>query len=170
MTMIQQTQWYLIYTKAKQEFIAQDNLERQGYEIYFPRIRQLRKRRSKVISLIDAAFPRYLFIKLTSGVDNWSPIRSTQGVSNLVKFGNVPASVPEFLINSLKQREDDDGIQKLTDAEFKKGDKLHIVDGLLAGCEAKFTTRSGLDRVVVLLDIMGKYTTANIMLSDLELS
>ena len=170
MDMQQQTRWYLVYTKAKQENVARQNLERQGYEIYLPRIRHLRKRGSKAVSVVEAAFPRYLFIKLTSGIDNWSPIRSTQGVSNLVRFGNEPASVPEALINSLQQREDVDGIQQTPDALPKKGDRVNIIDGILAGCEAIFTARSSLDRVLVLLDIMGKYTRASMALADLELT
>ena len=170
MTEQQQTHWYLVYTKARQEEVARQNLERQGYETYLPRIRQRRRRRGKAVSVIEAMFPRYLFIKLTSGIDNWGPIRSTLGVSNLVRFSHTAARVPDILITTLHQQEDSNGIQKLPDIKLEKGDRVQIIDGPLAGYEAIFAARSSKERVVVLLDIVGKHTRANVALSDLEIS
>jgi transcriptional antiterminator RfaH len=36
---------------------------------------------------IVVLFPGYLFIQLDEKLENWSPIRSTKGVQNFVKFG-----------------------------------------------------------------------------------
>ena len=78
--------WYLIYTKPRQERYARENLERQGYEVYLPLIRDRRRRKGRYVETVDALFPRYLFIHLDQDTDNWSPIRSTFGVSGLGLF------------------------------------------------------------------------------------
>ncbi|NIN33844.1 MAG: transcription/translation regulatory transformer protein RfaH, partial [Gammaproteobacteria bacterium] len=56
--------WYLIHTKPRQEKLAEENLERQGYEIYLPMAEIRRKRRGRSVRVIDPMFPRYLFIHL----------------------------------------------------------------------------------------------------------
>src|SRR3990170_842183 len=93
--------WYLIQTKTCQERLARENLERQGYTIYLPFAEIRRRRRGKTIRVIDPMFPRYLFIYLSDETDDWRPIRSTLGVTTLVRFGQVLAKVPGNLIISL---------------------------------------------------------------------
>ncbi len=88
-----QKAWYLIYTKPRQERYARENLERQGYEVYLPLMKDRRRRKGRYVEIVDALFPRYLFIHLDQDTDNWSPIRSTFGVSGLVYFGFKPARV-----------------------------------------------------------------------------
>jgi transcriptional antiterminator RfaH len=160
--------WYLVYAKPRQEDVARSNLERQGFETYLPRIRQARKRLGRRVLLIEPMFPRYLFIRLDTDTDNWAPIRSTLGVSALVRFGPYPTPVPDDLIALLRAREDPQGIQQLPPPQFRRGETLHIADGVMSGYEAIFQARSGRDRVVVLLDIMGKQTRVELPESAVE--
>ena len=91
--------WYVIQAKPRSEFAARDNLERQGYSTYLPVVSQPRRRNNRRIYITDPLFPRYLFIHLNKSTDNWSPIRSTLGVSKLVSFGFMPAMMPAELIS-----------------------------------------------------------------------
>ena len=96
-----QKSWYLVYTKPRQEALAQANLERQDYGVYLPKVRQMRRRRGKQEAVVEPLFPRYLFIHLDTQSDNWGPIRSTFGVASLVRFGSEPAQVPDELVAHL---------------------------------------------------------------------
>jgi len=154
-------QWYLIYTKPNKEQIARENLERQGYEIYLPMARIRRRRLGKGANRIEPLFPRYLFIRLDTKTDNWSPIRSTLGVSNLVKFGMYPSSVPQALIELLSDRCDEEGIQDISPGEFKSGESIRVMEGPMMGLEGVFLAKTSSDRVLVLLDIVGKHTRVN---------
>ncbi len=49
--------WYLIYSKPKDEKVAQENLERQGYETYLPLILGRTKRRGKNNKIHSANVP-----------------------------------------------------------------------------------------------------------------
>ncbi len=40
-------QWYAVYTKPTKEQVATDNLLRQGFRCFFPRIKQVRKKAGK---------------------------------------------------------------------------------------------------------------------------
>lgn len=160
--------WYLVYSKPQQERLAVENLERQGYVTYLPMMRNRRRRKGRYVTLIEPMFPRYLFIHLNDETDNWSPIRSTTGVSRMIKFGDLPARVPDDLINGLMARDDETGIQNLATPEFKSGDRVRIVEGPMAGYEAIFKARGSQERVMVLLDVVGKVTRVGLPLGYLE--
>lgn len=160
--------WYLIHTKPRQEQLAREHLERQGYQIYLPFAPVRRKRRGRTIRVVDPMFPRYLFINLSDETDDWRPIRSTIGVSALVRFGQTPARIPDSLIENLKSREDTEGIQQVPEKNFSKGDEVHIAEGLFEGFEGIYECKSGRDRVILLLKISEQYVTLKLDSNQIE--
>lgn len=166
--MDQGKRWYLVYAKPRQERVAQTNLERQGYPVYLPLARQARRRHGRTLSTIAPLFPRYLFVHLDREIDNWAPIRSTLGVVSLVRFGQLPAPVPDELVQFLRGREDPEGLHVLTVDEYKSGARVRITAGGMAGYEGIFVAPSSRQRVVVLLDILGKQTRTVIEAGSIE--
>ena len=160
--------WYLIYSKPKEEKLAKEHLERQGYETYLPLVLGRIKKRGRTQRSIQPMFPRYLFIYLSDQTDDWGPIRSTIGVSNLVKFGMAPAKVPENLIIRLKENEADEGYHDLPSQKLKKGDQIHMIEGRYEGYEATLFSQNAEDRVVVLLNIAEKYIKVQLNQSLIE--
>lgn len=160
--------WYLVYTKPRQEHVAKANLGRQGYETYLPLMRELRRRQGRRVPVVGPMFPRYLFIHLDTLTDNWGPIRSTLGVVSLVRFGHRPACAPDDLIAFLHAREDTEGIQILPPDTYRTGSRVRVLTGGFAGYEGIFLARTSRDRVVILLDLLGKFTRATINVRDLE--
>ncbi len=154
--------WYLVYAKPRQERVARTNLERQGYETYLPLSRETKRRRGRATEVIAPLFPRYLFIHLDSQTDDWGPIRSTLGVVSLVRFAYQPAQVPDDLVAALRARENAEGLVAIPRDVFKRGGRVRITDGSFMGYEGIFLAPTGRDRVVILLDIMGKLTRATV--------
>jgi len=159
--------WYLVYAKPRQEELAKENLERQGYQSYLPLIRNPRRRLGRRVIRIEPMFPRYLFIRLDTETDNWAPIRSTVGVSKLVRFGMHPSPVPDELIEYLRSRDNSAGVQDLPMHVFKKGQKVVIEEGPFRGYEGIYMARTGQERVLVLLDIVGRTAKAQVNLEHL---
>lgn len=162
--------WYLIVTKPQSEFKAQENLLHQNYEVYLPLVQTSRRRNGKNIKRTEPFFPRYLFIYLDTETDNWSPIRSTLGVAGMVRFGGMPSQVPESIINSLKNNEDNFGLQCVAKKELKCGDKVAIISGPFDGYNAVFQKMKNSERVAVLLDIVGKNTPVTLSMHELEIA
>ena len=161
--------WYLIHTKPKQEEIAREQLERQGYRTYLPLAQVYRRRRGRSVRVIVPMFPRYLFINLSDEPDDWRPIRSTIGVANLVRFGINAARVPDDLIQTLKTREDESGIQILPGKKFSIGDKVRVAEGIFEGYEAIIHAKTAKERVVLLLNMIEKYVKVEMDSKHLEL-
>jgi transcriptional antiterminator RfaH len=160
--------WYLVYCKPRQERVAVENLERQGYETYLPRVRETRRRAGQRVKVIAPLFPRYLFIHLDQQFDNWGPIRSTLGVVSLVRFGQMPAHVPDELLEVLRRREDAEGLHVIEPRPLKPGTRVRVTSGSLAGYEGIFLARTARERVVLLLDILGKATRTQMDALDIE--
>ena len=160
--------WYLVYCKPRQESVARENLVRQGYEIYLPVLREVRRRQGRRASVIAPMFPRYLFVYLSSETDNWAPIRSTLGVVSIVRFGRAAGRVPHGLIAALRSREDAQGIQILPVEEYKPGSRVRITQGGFAGYEGIFQAASGRDRVTVLLDMLGRSARTTVDAGSIE--
>ncbi|HRK39031.1 MAG TPA: transcription/translation regulatory transformer protein RfaH [Burkholderiaceae bacterium] len=147
--------WYLIHTKIRQERLALDNLERQGYECFLPLARVERIRKDALQVVEEPLFPRYLFIRLGTGsqAQSWSPIRSTLGVSRLVTFGQTPAKVGDNLVAHIRNQCAD---SPLVVRAFKEGDALVVTQGPFAGLDALYQTTDGEGRVMVLLNLLSK--------------
>lgn len=150
-----QTGWYLVYTKPRHENIAEINLKRQGFNIYLPLYKQ-HKRKKDIYQLIaEPLFPRYLFIRLNSKVDDWSKIRSTRGCISLVRFSTLPARVPDGLIEKLQQGDNARMTETcMSTPEFKPGDRVQILDGILSGYEGIVTIKNSKQRVTLLLSML----------------
>ncbi|NDC62375.1 MAG: transcriptional activator RfaH, partial [Betaproteobacteria bacterium] len=73
--------WYAVHSRPKQEQRALENLQNQGYEAWLPMITLEKLRRGRVTEVVEPMFSRYLFIRLDMEHTNWTPIRSTLGVS-----------------------------------------------------------------------------------------
>ena len=162
--------WYLVTTKVRQEKLAKENLDRQGYEVYLPMLRVRRKRRDKFVHVVEPMFPRYLFVRLDRKYDNWSPIRSTYGVSGIVYFGNIPARISDELITVLRHRDDENGVQEIPEPEFQVGDTVRIAEGVMAGYEGIIHAKSSKERILILLDIAGKYAKVDVPMEHIERS
>jgi transcriptional antiterminator RfaH len=146
--------WYLIKTKPRQEKIAVSNLENQNYYAYCP----CAKINNKIVFL----FPGYLFIYLDETSDNWTPIRSTKGVLNFVRFGLSYAKIPNKIIFHIRENElnTTQKIKNLND--FKPGDKVQITEGVFKNCVAVFDSFKSDERVILLLNLIGQQQTLNI--------
>jgi transcriptional antiterminator RfaH len=148
--------WYLVYTKSRQERCALNNLEQQGYQCYLPTMPSERLQQGALTVLDQPLFPRYLFIRLGLGdtAKSWAPIRSTRGVSRLVKFGVEPAKVDDDLIELLKAKESaaNDEPARL----FNPGERVRLLAGPFAGIEGIYQMAEGERRVMVLIELMSK--------------
>ena len=160
--------WYLVYCKSRQELKARFNLERQGYEVYLPMIQSTKPDKSGKVNSVSPLFPRYLFIHLDKGLDNWSPIRSTFGVSHIIKFGVEFARIPDSLIETLVSMSSSDGVFRPKKVEFKSGDKLRITEGILEGYEVVVMARTGKARVKLMMSAINS-SMSNFEMSDAQL-
>ena len=159
-----QAQWFAVFTKPRQEQIALEHLERQGFECFLPMAINPYQRRSQQKQLrIEALFPRYLFLRAIAGQQSLGPVRSTRGVCSLVRFGMQLMTVPEKVIRSIRARmQPESGLIRLDPAPVEPGDKVRVFDGPFAGFEGILKEKNGTHRAVLLMKLLGREATVEV--------
>jgi len=145
--------WIVGVSKPNQEALAAENLARQGYDYYYPRIKQAKPGKKAVI---EPLFKRYLFILIDL---HWCCLRNTKGMSSLLMGEGVPRVVSPCVIAEIKGREGPDGlIQLIKPPKYRKGQRVKVDHGPLAGHLALYDGVSSHDRARVLLSMFGCMT------------
>ncbi|MDW3205222.1 MAG: transcriptional activator RfaH [Alphaproteobacteria bacterium] len=149
--------WYVVYTKAGQERLAEGNLQAQGFETYMPRLASRRKGAPRGAVTTVPMFSRYIFVRIDVDAAPWRSINGTYGVSSLVSFGDRPARVPDTVIDELRSREDETGVVHLPKvAPFQPGESLEISDGPLSEVRCLYQARTSQERGIVLMSLLGR--------------
>jgi len=142
--------WYVIQCKPRQDLRAFENLVRQGFECYLPTLSAERLRNGRKIAAEEPLFPGYLFIHLRVGGENWAPIRSTRGVSQMVRVRDRPLPVGNEIVELIRRRLAAQRPQPCLHA----GERVVITDGCFSQLEAIFIATDGEYRATVLLNIL----------------
>jgi len=112
--------------------------------------------------VIEPLFSGYLFVDRIDEAKSLTPVRSTIGVKNIVKFGDSIQPVHEDIITMLQSRETDAGFHELERPTLKVGERVQIESGPLAGIEAVFQAERGSDRAMILIEVLGSSRTVQI--------
>lgn len=164
--------WYVIHTKPRQEFRAQENLQNQGFEVYLPTISKEVIRSKSLEAKPEPLFARYLFIQLDQLHSNWFPIRSTRGVHQMLRFGmnTDPVKVPNELLELIKEQAKSFG--QTTQKIFESNEQVMIQEGPMKGLSGSFQEiqqqASGEMRAMVLIDLLGKLQKIQVPVATLS--
>ncbi|HRD65548.1 MAG TPA: transcription termination/antitermination NusG family protein [Candidatus Competibacter sp.] len=150
------TLWFAVFCKPRREMEGVEQLERQGFTTFLPRVRSRRRLRGQWQDIVEPMFPRYLFLRATPGHDDLRPVRSTRGVIGLVRFGGEPKPVPETVMAELHRLcGEQDGVLALP-PPLVPGSSVRILEGPFAGCEGELLSQDGKRRALVLLELLGR--------------
>lgn len=158
--------WLAVCTKTQAEVLAVHHLERQNFDVYMPLYLKRRSHARQVTWHKKPLFPRYIFVRL-SEAGLWRKIRSTIGVSDLIYMGDKPATIDDGVIDEIREREGEDGLIRLPDADgHKVGDVVRITKPGLGDISGVFQQQNDQDRVYVLMQFLGRTVRAHV--SSLE--
>ena len=148
--------WLLLQVKPKQELRALENLERQNGECYCPKILVEKLSRGKRIQVEEALFPGYLFINAQPEQNGltYTSIRSSRGVSKIVRFGEEPIKIPETLIQQIKLFEQGGTTFAKAQDLAQAGDRIDILEGPFTGLRAVYSHADGQQRSIVLINLL----------------
>lgn len=158
-------QWLLIQTKPRDELRAAQHLESQGCNIFCPQVPVEKIFRGKRITKIEPLFPGYLFIENPSADSaiTYTSIRSTRGVSKVVRFGVDYTLLPDELIQQVKLRvETLSGEDEALASVPKQGDTVQITEGPFQGLEAIYQQPDGEMRSMLLINLLHQQVAVSV--------
>ncbi len=159
--------WYAVYTRARGEAWAAGNLIRQGFEVYFPKIRKEVRHARRIRSVLAPMFPRYLLVRMDTERQRWRSVNGTFGVSHIICQGEIPASVPDEVISAIRGREDQSGVVRLMPNGLKPGDQVRVREGAFADYSALLEEMCGQERAILLLELMGRSVRVSVPLDNI---
>lgn len=157
------TSWYAVHTQTHAETKALENLLRQGYRAYLPRCRTWVSHARRRQIALRPLFPRYLFAAVDEPGVRWRPILSTFGVSDLVRAGDRPAAVPAEIVEAIRGREEEGAFNGLDPRRtLQPGELVRITTGAFGDMVGRLVELNDNDRVIVLLDLLGRSVRAQL--------
>jgi transcriptional antiterminator RfaH len=156
--------WYALYTKPKKERQVNALLHGRGVETYLPTVQRKVRRRDRPDRVVY--FPCYLFAHLDFQIIPRSSIAWMPGMRRIISAGEQPVVVADEIIVTIRRRLE--GIEEVGYGNLKQGDRVRITSGPLRDLEAMFDQAlSAVDRVRILLDVMGRMTPVEIDYSQI---
>jgi transcriptional antiterminator RfaH len=161
-----QRQWYVLYSKPQKEEYARFHLTSKGLDVFFPQLLfpQSAKRRKRLVPL----FPNYLFVRLKLFSEEFSYAKWSPGVSRLVSFNDVPASVDDSIVDFLMRQLNKDGVIEAR-LGLKSGQEVRITGGPfdgLVGIIQEPPNAKG--RINVLLRLLNRPTKVDVPIHFIE--
>jgi transcriptional antiterminator RfaH len=161
--------WYVAHTQPSGESKASWHLRNQDFVVYLPRYLKRRRHARRIDWVPVPLFPRYLFIGMDLAVARWRAIRSTIGIAGLVCHGDRPTAVPAGIVEAIQARENDKGVVTLPAAPlFDKGDRVDITEGALRGLSGLCEGTTDEERVIILLDLLGRQVRVQVPLETVQ--
>ncbi|PLC52988.1 transcriptional activator RfaH [Pollutimonas nitritireducens] len=158
--------WYVAYTESRQEQLASTNLQLQGFLTYLPMYLGNRKNPAKAIA--EPMFPRYLFFKPANQKQSISSVRSTRGISAVVRFGSYFAQVQPETLASIQHHEELSAQQNQSAGVLpQRGSRVRLSAPTLNGMEGLVHSVSA-QRVIVLMEILGQETRVKLRPHQVE--
>jgi transcriptional antiterminator RfaH len=165
-----QDKWLVAYTKPRLELVALQNLERQSFEVYLPRYKKFKNTEKGPVPVFEPMFPRYILFRPSKAEQSIETVRSTKGISHVVRFGHEPGVMGEDMVATLKAFETSQNQATLQEmSNFKAGQKVklkHVALGALEGLVQSVSSK----RVAVLLEILGRPTVVQLDHHQVEAS
>ena len=146
--------WFIAQIKPNSYNIAIQNLERQGFETFLPKMEITQRQKNKFLVKNVFVFPGYVFVCFNPFINAWTKINSTYGVSKILTFNNKPSEISSDLILELKNRYEIKG-NPAQKEKLQKGDRIKFYTGPFTDLFAKIESVDTKNRIWVLIEAMG---------------
>jgi transcription antitermination factor NusG len=146
-------EWWAIYTRHQHEKAVAKNFSSLGLEVFLPLYSVLRQWKDRKKQLSLPLFPGYVFLRGESG--RRVQVLSIPGVHSIVMIAGRPAPIPEVEIETIRRAVESP--HRVEPHPFlRRGDRVRVKTGLLAGIEGILIRRKGSYRLILSAELLQK--------------
>ncbi|MEL0237989.1 MAG: transcription termination/antitermination NusG family protein [Gammaproteobacteria bacterium] len=154
--------WLVATYKINEIKRVEENLSNQNFNYYLPKI-VIKKVNSCIKE--EVMFPGYIFIQ--SHIDEFSSLKYTKGIKNIIKFGKNISFMTDAEIRSINKLEESSKLEPII-SEPHIGQEVMIKKGSLKGNLAKICSFPSKNRIGILLYFLGSQRRITILRENLE--
>ena len=158
--------WMVVQTKSNCENKASKNLMRQGFSVFFPKIKKNVSRFNKFYSTIKPLFPGYIFVSIIEN-KSWTPIESTYGVFKILKMRNYLYHLPPEVFENIKMRCDNNGLVD-NYQKYARGESVKYFKNDKIALDAIFEEEIDEKRSFIFINFLNQKVKARVETKNLE--
>src|SRR4051812_18010424 len=111
--------WACARLHPSREFVAQRFVAMVGLSLYVPVVKTVTLQRGQKVARIEPLFRCYGFLRVES---RWCDARSAPGVNHILMHGEVPAIVPDAIVDCIRRRERGGIVSLPKESPFERGE------------------------------------------------
>jgi transcriptional antiterminator RfaH len=157
--------WVAAQLQPQRANLALHCLALAGFEIYHPRLRELRSLRGRRVTTEPALFPGYAFVAIEL---QWRAAHHCPGVIRLVLDGTQPAQVPDTVIAEIRSRERAGLVELPPPPRLQRGDRVRVLRGPFREQLALYDGQAAHERIAVLLALFSGPRRVTLPRDDIE--
>jgi transcriptional antiterminator RfaH len=124
--------WFAIHAKPRRESFAAANLYPLVLEVLLPRVKVDRLIRGSAQQIIKPLFPGYLFARFCPE-KSLESVKATSGLLRVISSGRMPISIPNAIVQDIRDREQEDGLIRIFPQVLEPGSLVMIQSGPFEG-------------------------------------
>lgn len=157
--------WYAAHTRSRHEKKIAEQLTGKEIAFFLPLYEAEHRWKDRLARVELPLFPGYMFVQIP--LREKLRVLEIPGVVRLVSFGGEPAPLNDQEISILRQ-----GLEKQMKAEphpyLKKGTRVRVKRGALAGIEGILERRKDSFRLVISVDLIMRSISVEVPMADVE--
>tara|TARA_B110000879_G_scaffold54699_1_gene77338 strand:- start:1204 stop:1683 length:480 start_codon:yes stop_codon:yes gene_type:complete len=154
--------WFVVLYKINEVKRVESNLLNQKFDYYLPK---MTTKKINCIPKEEVLFPGYIFVN--TSFKNYSALKYTMGIKNIIKFGDNISCISNEDIKSMQMAEEKSKIDPVA-SQIQIGKDAQILKGSLMGNMVKICSLPSRERVDVLLSFLGSIRRVTIPIKDLS--
>jgi len=159
--------WYLLSIKSNAYRLAEENLIKQGFGVFSPKLNSTEKKGARFSNHLKPLFPGYLFAEVSKSSPEVKILNHTRGVKKIISFTDRYYPLKKFLIENLRSHCDAHDVFS-HEFDFKTGDRVKIESGPLTSFVGKIISAKSSLRVEVLLEFLSINAKTEISTSNIS--
>jgi transcription antitermination factor NusG len=154
--------WFVFYTKSRQEKKINDLLLKRGFEPFLPMQQVMRQWTDRKKKVTVPLFNSYIFVFVEE--HRIPDVLQIPGIAWNIRHNEKPAVLHVAELNTIKRFVETGWLLEVTAAQahFELGDKVRVLDGPLKGTIGRLTAFHNKHQFSLVLESIGQVITAQI--------
>jgi transcription termination/antitermination protein NusG len=162
-----QTLWYAVTTKSRQEKVVATMLDYLEVATCLPLINEERRWSDRKRMVATPLFQGYVFVRITTSGEVQLRVLKVPGVVDFVRARGSPLSIPDKEIEDVRAVLSH-GVGCSPYPFLKAGDRVRVVRGPLAGIEGTLIRSGSQSKLVISIEMIQRSVAASVAEFDVE--
>jgi len=162
-----ESSWYAVSTRSRQEKVAASMLENLAIVHFLPLFNEERRWSDRKQMVTLPLFPGYVFVKITTAPELQLRVLKVPGIVDFVGNRKGPLAIPESDIESVRAVVTR-GVGCAPHPSLKAGSRVRVVRGVLAGVEGTLIRSGAESKLVICVEMIQRSVSVSVDVSDVE--